>query len=805
MQKIDKTDTLGKILSNRRFTVDYFQREYRWGQKHIEQMLSDFQNTFEEFYDPNDHDTLEEVAGYGFYYMGCIICTGGSISKIIDGQQRLTSLTLLLIYLRNLQKELGTPEDIYVDLDSMIYAVHYGKKSFNIDVLERTKCMQALLQDDKNFVPDNESAQNLMDRYEDIVNSFPDELKGEALPFFIYWLITKVLLLEIDTPSEDEAHTIFLTMNDRGLSLNSAEMMKAFVIQQVFEADRIEVNRQWQDNINKIKNASSYDSSGMVNTEDVEFISIWLRSKYAETLREGKRGAKDEDYELLGDKFHTWVRDNAKGKMGLVKSKDYKEFVLTEMTRVTNLYLRLKQYSTKLTPDYEEVFYNANRDLTYQIMLVLSAVTNTDTEDVVKKKIQMTAKFVDDFASTRIFNFRKVNWNSNKYYLFRVMCDIRNQDCNTIGMVYVRALRRMDVNLDGITKFSLNQFSGRYMLHILARFTSYVNVLMGNPSHFDEYIDRKRKGNTYDIEHILPDKFEDYSDEFVDYDDFQVSRQHIGNLILLTRDKNRAYQDMKYSEKVQRYSGDNILAQSLNQIAYHYNPQFLTNVVSRYGFKAIDQFDKQSIADRSEIYLQIANDIWNPSDIKNIAGGWSDEEEKDFFKSTNNQEYTVGYSDRSWSDALKYGFLSANISGSGRSLYNVQVGDTIFCHISGSGFVGIGECLATAVPMKDFMVNVNGTLTPVSMAPWDSEVSKAKLDQNKEIFISIKWKKFVIDPAYGYWEKGMTSVPLVAYTLTDKTTYKKVKEHFGYKDDDMDEKGNFSTLGNQPKLFDDLN
>ena len=73
------------------------------------------------------------------------------------------------------------------------------------------------------------------------------------------------------------------------------------------------------------------------------------------------------------------------------------------MTRVTDLYLRLKQYGYKLTPGYEEVFYNTNRDLTYQIMLILSAVKNDDTEDVVEKKIQMTGKFVDDFASIRIF------------------------------------------------------------------------------------------------------------------------------------------------------------------------------------------------------------------------------------------------------------------------------------------------------------------------------------------------------------------------------------------------------------------
>ena len=271
MQKIDKTETLRKILSGRRFTVDYFQREYRWGQKQIEQMLGDFQGTFEEYYDVS-HD-LSEVETYGFYYMGCIICTGGTVNKIIDGQQRLTSLTLLLIYINNLQRKTLPPE-AQVNLDDLIFAPHFGKKTFNIDVPEREKCMQALFNGNTSIEPDNESAKNMLERYQDIEEYFPDDLKGEVLPFFTYWLIERVLLLEIDTPSEDEAHTIFLTMNDRGLSLNSAEMMKAYIIQQVAEADRIEVNHQWQENINRIKTASSYDTSGVVNTEDVEFISI---------------------------------------------------------------------------------------------------------------------------------------------------------------------------------------------------------------------------------------------------------------------------------------------------------------------------------------------------------------------------------------------------------------------------------------------------------------------------------------------------------------------------------------------------
>ena len=780
MNKIDKTETLTKILSHRRFTVDVFQREYRWGRKQIEQMISDFQGTFEQNYDPVKHDTPQEVENYGYYYMGCIICTGGSPYKIIDGQQRLTSLTLLLIYLNNLQKEQASQGYRMVQFSDMIYDDHFGTKSFNIDVEDRRSCLQSLSDNKLDFQAENESAQNMLERYKDIMELFPDDLKGEALEYFIYWLKEKVLLLEVDTPSEDEAHTIFLTMNDRGLSLNSAEMMKAFVMQQIAEADRSTVNRRWQDNINRIKAASSYDSSGVVNTEDVEFISTWLRANYAETLREGKRGASDEDFELLGEKFHTWVRSNAKSKMGLVKPSDFKELVLTEMSRVTELYLRIRDYSISLTPGFEEVFYNADRDLNYQTMLIISAVRNDDSQGEINRKIQMISKFVDDFASIRIFNFRKVNWNTNKYLLFRVMKEIRNQDCRTVGMALVRALRRMDASIDGITKFSLNQFSGRYMLHLLARFTSYVNVKMGNPSQFDVYVDRKRKGNTYDIEHILPDDYDSYHEAFNDIDDFKASRQMIGNLIILTRDKNRSYQDMTYSQKVIKYAGDNILAQALNDIAYKNNPHFLA-IAEEYGFSPIPVFTKNSIEERANIYLQMAADIWDPNEIKELAGGWADEVEKDFFKNEKAQEYTVEYYERSWPDALKYGFLSANLGGTGKYLQNIQEGDIVYCHIAGCGFVGIGECTAAAVPMKEFTVNVDGNMTSVIDVPWLEPVWKAKLDIDREIFIRVKWKSFVEDQNDGYWEKGMISVPMVAYRLSDQSTHKKVREHFGYR------------------------
>ena len=63
-----------------------------------------------------------------------------------------------------------------------------------------------------------ESVTNIMGRYADIVEFFPDELRGDALPFFADWLIENVHLVEITAYSDSDAYTIFETMNDRGLS-----------------------------------------------------------------------------------------------------------------------------------------------------------------------------------------------------------------------------------------------------------------------------------------------------------------------------------------------------------------------------------------------------------------------------------------------------------------------------------------------------------------------------------------------------------------------------------------------------------
>ena len=774
MQKIDKTDTLETILTRGKFEVDYYQREYRWGRKQIEQMLMDFYDTFRQYYDPTNHGAPSEVQGYGYYYMGSIICTSENTRKIIDGQQRLTSLSLLLIYLRNLQNQIEGVPYLPIKIDDLIYKDNYGTMSFNLDVPERNDCMQALWDQNRAYTSENESNKNLLARYSDIEELFPDDLKGEALPYFIYWLKGKVLLLEIDTPSEDEAHTIFLTMNDRGLSLNSAEMLKAYIIQQVDEADRDAVNKVWQQNITRIKNAFDSQTSGVIKAEDVDFISAWLRAKYANSIRETKKGAEDRDFELLGEKFHNWVRLNARTEMQLTQPKQNKELVTIEMSLMTSLYLRIKAYSDKLTPGYEAVFYNAHRDITYQNYFILASVRVDDSPEVVDQKIKLVSTFIDIFASTRIFNYKKINWNSNKSLLFRVLCQIRNQDAKTIGIKLFSTLQRMNEKLDAIKDFELNQFTGRYMLHMLARLTDYVNVQMGRASQFATYVDRNPK-TSYDIEHILPNDYASYKDMFNDEEDFNNNRRKFGNLILLTSDHNRSYQAMPYEQKVVQYAGDNILAQSLYNGTYQNNPQFL-RLAGMYGFKPYDRFDKTAIRDRLQVYTQLAKAIWDSTQIKELAGGW-DDEPVIVVQIGNAQQFTVEYgSGRSWEDARKYGFLSASGEG-GTSLNKIAVGDLIFCHIASVGFVGIGICTVCQTPAAGFTVLEGAGQKNILDCEWVNTTARASIDPSNEYFIGVRWLR-TVSADEGYWEKGMTSIPMVAYMMNDDSTHNKVLEHF---------------------------
>lgn len=121
-----------------------------------------------------------------------------------------------------------------------------AKKKFKMDVPERNDCMEALFNNTPFNTDDaSESVRNLTARYQDLGELFPEELQGDALPLFIYWLMRKVKLIEIIAYADEDAYTIFETMNDRGLSLTPTDMLKGYLLANIdnvekrLEADKL--------------------------------------------------------------------------------------------------------------------------------------------------------------------------------------------------------------------------------------------------------------------------------------------------------------------------------------------------------------------------------------------------------------------------------------------------------------------------------------------------------------------------------------------------------------------------------------
>ena len=128
-----------ELLAGRKYSIDYYQREYKWERKQVAELVEDLTTKFLESHEEGNERSA--VADYAHYFLGSIIISDKDGQKfIIDGQQRLTTLTLLLIFL---QHQLDDAEH-KGQIADLIFSQKYGKRSFNLDIPERTACMEAL-------------------------------------------------------------------------------------------------------------------------------------------------------------------------------------------------------------------------------------------------------------------------------------------------------------------------------------------------------------------------------------------------------------------------------------------------------------------------------------------------------------------------------------------------------------------------------------------------------------------------------------------------------------------------------------
>lgn len=608
-----KTRSVRELLSDTKYGIDYYQREYKWQTKQIVELVSDLTTAFLEEYQPQ-HER-KDVASYGHYFLGSIVISHSEEKKqIVDGQQRLTSLTLLLIYLHNIQK--GRPDA--VSIEKMIFSDEYGEKSFNLDIPERNECMNALFDGmPYDAVDQVESIQNLIGRYNDIVEAFPAEIANDkALPYFVDWLRNKTQLVEITAYADADAYTIFETMNDRGLSLSNTDMLKGYLLASITDtAKRAEANKeikQW------LLAFAKRDSERDTKESEADFFKAWLRAKYAQDIRERKKGAKPEDFDLIGTEYHRWVR--AKDDLiGLNTSDDFNRWVRQDLRFFARVYLELLNTAETLKPGLESVRFNADHGFTQQFQVLLAPLLPTDDEATVKAKLKLTADYLDCWLNRRLWNFKSIDYSTLQYATFLLTKELRNLSLNALRDKLITRLTNDQTELPLDDQPYLNNWNAKSLHRQLARFTHWLEEQSGQPGRYLEYIVRSGK-NAYEIEHLWANHFERHSDEFAHVQEFSAHRNRVGGLVLLPKKINASLNDKPYSDKLEHYQSENLLVRSLHPMCYVHNPGFLKlKAETGLPFKAFIEFKKTNFDERFSLYKGIAERLWSVDRLQEVV------------------------------------------------------------------------------------------------------------------------------------------------------------------------------------------
>lgn len=391
-----------------RYVIDYFQREYKWEKKHIEQLIYDLDSAFHESY--KDGDTIDDIPNYKPYFMGpYIVSRHHTMYSLIDGQQRLTSLTLLLIYI---VKHFPDTRD---DLEKLIYKRSFKKESYNLNIEGRERVMDFLFKD-VDFDRTNMSVSeiNILSRYSDIEDLFPERLRdSDKIILFSYWLLNKVVLVQILSYSDDNAYTIFETMNDRGFNLTSSEMLKSLLLSKIKDAEvRRRCDQKWKENIQRLV---SVDKDC-----EQDFFRAWLRGRYLINVKD------TSDIDAIGIGFHRWVKNNMK-LFKLTSDSKIESLITDELSFYISIFLSIRVSETSSNGLYTSIFvqnpYGVASSLAYP--LYLSVVNQSDLQKDIQEKITLVSKALDTFVVRRILMHQSVGQSSIRGFMYSLILSVR--------------------------------------------------------------------------------------------------------------------------------------------------------------------------------------------------------------------------------------------------------------------------------------------------------------------------------------------------------------------------------------------
>ena len=245
-----KEQSLAKIFSDDYvFTIPGYQRPYAWGKDQAQELLDDLLGAL-----ASAPGQLAEAAPY---FLGSIVLIKADSlpeATVVDGQQRLTTLTLLLSAIR------ATVQDSAVQAGITKRIYEHG------DVVSATQARYrlSLRERDRDFFRNYVQHENGLQTLVQLNTPLPDaqsRLRTNAQVFMnglaklhqteqvrlVQFIITRCYLVTVATPDLDSAYRIFGVLNSRGLDLSATDILKAEIIGGIEPTLREVYTKKWED------------------------------------------------------------------------------------------------------------------------------------------------------------------------------------------------------------------------------------------------------------------------------------------------------------------------------------------------------------------------------------------------------------------------------------------------------------------------------------------------------------------------------------------------------------------------------
>ncbi|MGL5821246.1 MAG: DUF262 domain-containing protein [Sarcina sp.] len=516
------------------FEIPDYQRAYSWTTENLKQLVDDIEDSIR----LNQGRTFENFEPY---FIGSIVLCGKEYKEdgfgryeVIDGQQRLTSLIMLIATIRDIinndeyKKVLGSL--IYQEANELM-----GIKE-NIRVKVRGKESDffkeyVLTEGGTNLVLEldkldlTETKLNMINALEVFRNSFIDEngiLLEAKLNDFVKYLLQKVVLVVITTNSFESAFRLFNVINSRGLPLTNADLLKSENLRVIPLEERTKYTDIWENDELDLGKDNLETVIGFMRSIALQKkADASLYDEYTKDIYPSKEGYK-------GKEFTQHMHD--------VK-EIYSKYVLDARLNLSN--------------KEDEIYYKN---------LITAMKEFLPYEDWAATIIKFVEKFGQNDEA--VFEFVKllekrvvidwVNGNSFADRLSRVYDIIKTIDTAST-LEDIKSSEAFIGDLDKTTIFFKNALTD-IDFYSKGRMTvpKYVFVRMDIELNKGESVDYYT--NKVMIEHVLPRNAKDaYWVGNFKADQRRNWANKFGNLVLIAGAKNTRLNNKPYNEKVEEY------------------------------------------------------------------------------------------------------------------------------------------------------------------------------------------------------------------------------------------------------------